>query len=487
MSASAHIDAGAILVANRPGDETVHIDRDFSIRFTGTLAALVLALLMAVSAQAAKPTCGDDKCNGGETPQSCPEDCGAPAVCGDGVCDASESCSSCEADCGACPPATCNNDGVCNDGEDCLGCGDCPGQTGGKPKDRYCCGDGTTCDTTICGANACSDVPVCGNGVVEYSEECDYAAPGSGSNCDLFCNIIPSAAAVPSNQFNIGDSIGEGEAANGSIGAPNHQLVWSTGYDGGDIVNSMNERFEALDANAYTENNASRDGDINQAISGATMADFAAQAQAVAMDAANVPPGTAGMVTILLGNNDVCADDLASMTDPAVFEAQYRAGLNVLASTSFPDSVNLQISGIPDIYWLWNAKRNDLWCRVFAWPFVPCQVLLENAADDCASATSREDPDTVYAGDGANCQRRKAFHARIRDDYNTVLSDVLDEYHANGQLLNAEYVDVFGVRFGSSHVNGGDCFHPSTAGHALLAEEEWCQSKWSADDTLCSP
>jgi lysophospholipase L1-like esterase len=263
--------------------------------------------------------------------------------------------------------------------------------------------------------------------------------------------------------------------------------VWSTGYDGGDIVNSLNERFEALDANAYTENNSSRDGAINQAVSGAVMEDFVAQAQAVATQAANVPPGTAGMVTILLGNNDVCADDLAGMTDPAVFEAQYRAGLDVLANAPFPNSVNLQISGIPDIYWLWDAKQDNFWCRAFVWPFVPCQVLLDNSADDCASDASREDPDTIYAGDGANCQRRKVFHARIRDDYNTVLSRVLGEYQANGLLLNAEYVDVFDVRFGSSHVNSGDCFHPSTAGHSLLAEKEWCRSKWSADDPLCSP
>ncbi len=407
-------------------------------------------------------------------------------MCGDGTCDAGESCSSCATDCGVCPPTTCNNDGVCNDGEDCLGCSDCPGQTGGKPKNRFCCGN-PTCDTNICGANACSATPVCGNGIVEYNEECDYADPVSGGNCDLFCQIIPATVSVPSNQFNVGDSIGEGEAANGTIGAANHQLVWSTGYDGGDSVNSLNERFEVLDSVAYTENNASRDGAINQAVSGAVMADFAAQAQAVATQAAAVPPGTAGMVSILLGNNDVCADDIASMTDPGLFETQYRAGLDVLASTPFPESVNLHISGIPDIYWLWNAKRDNFYCRALAWPFVPCQVLLKNAGDDCASDASREDPDTVYPGDGANCQRRKDFHARIRDDYNTVLSGVLAEYQANGLLLNAEYIDIFDVRFGSSQVNNGDCFHPSTAGHSLLAEKEWCRSKWGADDPLCSP
>ncbi|MGA9574357.1 MAG: hypothetical protein WBS20_10475, partial [Lysobacterales bacterium] len=135
--------------------------------YAGLLTVLALVFLLASSAQAAKPTCGDNKCSGGETQQSCPEDCGAPAVCGDGTCDGSESCSSCASDCGVCPPTTCNDDGVCNAGEDCLGCGDCPGKTDGKPKNRYCCGD-DTCDMNICGANACSATPVCGNGIIEY-------------------------------------------------------------------------------------------------------------------------------------------------------------------------------------------------------------------------------------------------------------------------------------------------------------------------------
>lgn len=454
----------------------------------GLLATLILALGLAVGSDAfaAKPFCGDGKCNGGETAASCSVDCSVEPppedVCNDGFCGPTESFESCPADCDA---PQCNNDGVCNAGEDCLSCGDCAGKIDGKPKNRYCCG-ADTCDENRCGADCGANLPVCGNGVIEYGEECDDGPAGSAT-CDLFCNSVAVASLVPLNQFNIGDSIGEGEAANGTIGAANHQAVWSTGYDGGDVVNSLNERFEARDAAGYFENNSTRDSAINQAVSGAVMADFASQAQAVVNSMGSISPGAADMVTLLLGNNDVCASSLSAMTDPALFEAQYRAGLDVLAASPIPESVNLLVSGIPAIYWLWDAKRTNFYCRVFAWPFVPCENLLDGAADDCVNSASAEDPDNIYPGDGSNCQRRKQFHAAIRDVYNPILSDVLAEYQADEKLLNAEYVDIYDVRFNSEHVNGGDCFHPSKAGHALMSGQQWCRSSWGEGDPACSP
>lgn len=291
---------------------------------------------------------------------------------------------------------------------------------------------------------------------------------------------------VPGNQFNIGDSIGEGEAANGAIGQPHHQTVWSTGYDDGDNVNSFNERFEAVAAAGYFENNTSRDALFNHAVSGAEMVDFVAQAQGVVAAAGQTPSGNADMVAVFLGNNDVCAPSMAAMTDPALFEANYRAGLDVLAASGATRNAQIHVSGIPAIYWLWNAKHTAFFCRVFVWPFVPCENLLDNPSDDCESSVSRQDPDTIYPGDGGDCQRRKGLHAIIRDTYNPILRDVLDEYRESGLLPNARYTDIYNVRFDSQHVNDGDCFHPSTTGHALLAQSEWCRTHWGNGDQACT-
>jgi lysophospholipase L1-like esterase len=290
---------------------------------------------------------------------------------------------------------------------------------------------------------------------------------------------------VPSNLFNIGDSIGEGEAADGVVGGKRHGSVWSTGYDPEDIAFSLNERFERLDPAGYYENNSSRDAVFNHADSGSKMDDFAEQSEKIISAAALTPLGKAGMVTVLLGGNDVCADSIAQMTPADQFEQQYRAGLDVFSASDATKNAYIHVSSIPAIYWLWEARRSDDWCRLVAWPFVPCQNLLANPENDCRPGGSHLVPDVIYPEDGPNCRRRKLFHARIRDIYNPILKRVLAEYRSDGRLPKAYYIDIFDFSFDETHVNGGDCFHPSVKGHAALADEQWCQSPWGRFDASC--
>ena len=316
-----------------------------------------------------------------------------------------------------------------------------------------------------------------------------FAANFGRINCH-----IPQLA--PLNLFNIGNSIGEGIAAYDDFtlatNQAHHETVWSTGYDPVDIVYSLNERFEDIDDTGYYENNASLDGIFNQAIEGDKMESFALQAGDVVGAAGSIPSGTVGMLTVLLGNNDVCTDELNTMTDLVLFETQYREGLNALEASPITKNAYIHISGIPAIYWLWISKRSIPWCLTLFESAVPCRQLLENPdINDCVS--DELDPDTIdYGADGPNCIRRKEFHAAIRDDYNRIIRDVLMEYKVKERLPNAYYVDIFDIQFDEIHINGigflqGDCFHPSDEGHAVLAQEQWCRSPWSFGDPSCEP
>ena len=305
----------------------------------------------------------------------------------------------------------------------------------------------------------------------------------------FFASAASSAEAgmpVPLNLFNIGDSIGEGEAADSIIGVTNHDRVWSTGYFPGDSVYSLNERFEDACPADYYENDATRDATFNHAVSGSDMADFADQARQIVAAAGTTASGKAGMISVFLGNNDVCASSMEAMTPAEQFERQYRSGLDALAASEATKKAHIQVSGIPAIYWLWVAMRENTWC-LLVWNFVPCENLLSEPNNDCGDDDSHLDPDTIHIDDGPDCVRRKIFHARIQDVYNPILRDVLQEYINDGRLPNAYYVDIFDISFSSIQINDGDCFHPSLEGHALLAEELWARSPWGLYGPACAP
>jgi hypothetical protein len=149
-------------------------------------------------------TCATFGCTGGGT-LACKGDCsgfdttactGCPTCNNNGICELGEDCGNCSADCasGSTPGASCGN-GTCEagNGEDCLSCpSDCAGNQGGKPANRFCCGDGdgsspVSCSDSRCtsGGRACTSQPVvpgsfcCGDTVCEAGESC--------ANCGLDC------------------------------------------------------------------------------------------------------------------------------------------------------------------------------------------------------------------------------------------------------------------------------------------------------------
>ena len=190
-------------------------------------------------------TCGDGKCNNGETCTSCPIDCGFCPKCGDGTCNPGETCSSCPQDCGSC--ASCG-DGFCNGGENCVSCpqdcGVCPSCGDGRctgtenctdcPQDcGQCvgCGDGHCSQNETCVScpQDCGSCAVCGNGVCNDGETCVNCPTDCGAcalkdcqqallcafgcfsggiqNLNLTCISDCDAQGCPSSQIFLNDAV----------------------------------------------------------------------------------------------------------------------------------------------------------------------------------------------------------------------------------------------------------------------------------------
>jgi hypothetical protein len=219
---------------------------------------------------------------------------------------------------------------------------------------------------------------------------------------------------------------------------------WSTGTNS--TVNSHYRRI-LVAAPAITGRN------FNDAVSGADMADLNAQVRAAVAQGAQY-------VTILMGANDVCASNEAGVTDPDVFEQQFRTAMSML-SAGLPNA-RIYVVSIPRVYRLWSVLRGSASAR-FTWTlFGICQSMLANPGSTAP----------------ADEQRRLRVDAK-NAEFNVRLSEVCAEY----VHCRFDNNTVFNYPFTATHVSSRDYFHPSITGQAVLSAETWRVGFNFADST----
>ena len=251
----------------------------------------------------------------------------------------------------------------------------------------------------------------------------------------LVVGVLPAAAAAPptpSSMAAAGDSITRAFNLCFFPFTDCPAQSWSTGTNS--TVNSHARRL-GITASAF-----------NHAVSGARMVDFPSQAATI--DGRNV-----GYVTLLMGGNDVCRDTELGMTDPASFEADFRAGMNRLAA----DAPLVYVVSIPNVKMLWEILKDNSSARS-AWnSYDICQSLLANP----------------LSTDPADIDRRERVKQR-----NMELNQRLRAACAAYTFCRFDGEGIFGTLFVPGDVSTRDYFHPSTDGQKKLAAVSYDLGYW---------
>jgi lysophospholipase L1-like esterase len=241
---------------------------------------------------------------------------------------------------------------------------------------------------------------------------------------------------------------------------PNEWASWVNGKHG-----KWEERLDLTDVNSHNQRITEIYGKKKrknkmEAFAGADSGDLLKQATKSVKRKADY-------VTVFIGHNDICDDSFADVPTPEEFEANVRAGFDVLKA-GLPPGATVYTVGMIDLFRLWEIG-DDL----TALGILDCQDIWENELFDFTPCGTMFGPDLEDAD-------RQAARDRIIA-YNQVLADLSAEYEAADEHHYWQYTNVaFELPFEADDVSEIDCFHPSADGQARLAEETWNDGPFAA-------
>ncbi|MFH8747423.1 SGNH/GDSL hydrolase family protein [Streptomyces rimosus] len=151
------------------------------------------------------------------------------------------------------------------------------------------------------------------------------------------------------------------------------------------------------------------------------------------------------LVTVLVGANDACRNEVGAMTSEAAFRAGFESSLRKLRR-ALPKT-QVYVAAVPDLMRLWSqGRQNQLGKQI--WKLGICGSMLRDP-DDLSKAA-----DT----------RRQSVRERVQA-YNKALESVC----AKDALCRFDR-SVFDFRFTGAELSAWDWFHPGREGQRELAE-----------------
>ncbi|MBT2492790.1 SGNH/GDSL hydrolase family protein [Streptomyces sp. ISL-96] len=261
---------------------------------------------------------------------------------------------------------------------------------------------------------------------------CDAADDADGGASQAARRPSPKPTFIwdrsPASIAAVGDSITRGFDAC-TVLADCPEVSWATGTDA--TVRSVAWRLLG-EAGAVGRT-------WNHAKSGARIAELPEQMTRAVADKPE-------LVTVMVGANDACRDDVSHMTSVADFRTFFETSVKKLRS-ELPKS-QLYVSSVPDLKRLWSEGRGNALGKQI-WKLGICQSMLGS-------------PDAM---DAVAVARRESVQERVVA-YNKVLRDVC------GRDARCRYDGgaVFEYRFTGEQLSQWDWFHPSKNGQQRLAE-----------------
>ena len=232
----------------------------------------------------------------------------------------------------------------------------------------------------------------------------------------------------------------------------NRWASWANGYT--KDWNTLLDRTDVNSHNQRIDEQFGEEGRKNKA-----PAKIGADSEDLLKQATKAVKNRADYVPILMGQNDVCGDDPSEIPTDEEFEANFRAGLDVLRD-GLPPGATVYILGIVDIYRLWQIGD-----ELEALGVIDCDDAWDLLGDKAPCGTML-DPDNSE-------EDRQVTRSRILA-FNVILEDLAAEYSAADPQHYWEFSDTsFTTDFDAEHVSEIDCFHPSAEGQELIAEETW--------------
>lgn len=248
----------------------------------------------------------------------------------------------------------------------------------------------------------------------------------------------PATAALPlpTRMAALGDSITQASmTCSLLLVCPSNS--WSTGSNSTVASHATRLRAQGTSLAAY-----------NDAVPGAVAADLPGQARwAVAQ--------RAQYVTIEIGANDACADDVAGMTTTASFAGSVQTTLATLSAGAAQPQIF--VASIPNLKRLWELNKSSLSARIAWAAFGFCDSMLAKPTSTAA----------------ADVQRRDAVQQRV-NEYNDALAAACA---ATARCLFDGYA-VANYAFAKADISTKDYFHPSVAGQRTLAALTWAVSPY---------